>query len=348
MHTIPHASSSPTSRQNTRRRDAEHTLRWVLAHEPPVVFEEASREFTRVLRELSDGDLAAELMMADDFAAARGQEFVSRRELVESLQRGDIEMAHCYVAALGAFHEPLWAIELPFLFTDYEHAERVFEGPHARQLMDDMRPLGMRGVAFAYSGGYRIVPTQGRALRTIEDFAGFQLRTSGNPVPEAMYKALGATAIGADLESIAPMTRAGQISGCEITYVRFKATGLDQVFDVVNETSHSLFTTMTVVNERWFQSLSDKHQTAVMEAGEVACRVERKTAINEEAKTRADYGAAGLSQVRSAIARGSLTKTCRVALESAVAWKRPDAVFTAMEHARTARVAYVRGSASAT
>jgi len=32
------------------------------------------------------------------------------------------------VAALGAVHVPLWSIELPFLFRDYAHAERVFEG----------------------------------------------------------------------------------------------------------------------------------------------------------------------------------------------------------------------------
>lgn len=290
------SAESPSKRRNART--AEHTLRWVLAHEPPVVFEEAAQVFADLVRENTNGDIDVEMFLGDEYKMASGRPSLTRKELVECVIRGDIEMAHCYVSALGAFHDPLWAIELPFLFRDYEHAERVFEGPVAQELMDGMRPLGLRGIGFAYSGGYRIVPTIDCELRSVADFAGLTLRTSGNPVPEAMYRALGAKAIGADLEEIAPMARAGDIRGCEITYVRFNATKLDSVFDVVNETSHSLFTTMTVANDRWFRKLSDAQQAAIVDAGRAACRIERETAIREEAVTAKAYAEQGLRIVR--------------------------------------------------
>ena len=286
------------ARRPVRPRTSEHTLRWVQAHEPPVVFEEASRHFVDTLLELTHGAIDARVYRADEYAEARGTEWVSRRELIECVQPGDIEMAHCYVASLGAFHDPLWAVELPFLFRGYDHAEHFFEGGLARELMDAMRPLGMRGLAFAYSGGHRIVPTVDTELRCPKDFAGLQLRTSGNPVPEALYDALGARAVGADLDKIAAMTRAGTISGCEITYVRYAATGLDELFNVINETHHSLFTTMTVVNEQWFESLSDTYQAAIVEATESACRMERRTAIREEQVTKDRYTERGASIVR--------------------------------------------------
>jgi C4-dicarboxylate-binding protein DctP len=278
-------------------RDAEHTLRWVLAHEPPVVFEEAARVFESYIREKSNGDIDVEMFRIDDYATRRGQSALSREELVASVQRGDIEMAHCYVSAMGSFHERLWAIELPFLFRSYAHADAVWEGPVAGRLMEGLEDIGLRGVAFAYSGGFRIVPTRERQLRCIDDFRGLNLRTAGNPVPEALYQELGGSAVGAPLEDIAAMHRAGQIEGCEITFVRYQACGLEDIFPVINVTGHSLFTTMTVLNDSWFRNLPDRHQATIMEAGKAACRVERETAIKEESATRAELERRGFTVV---------------------------------------------------
>lgn len=277
-------------------RADRQTLRWVLAHEPPVVFDEAAESFVELVRGGTDGAIEVELLLGPEDALSRG-EHVSRTELVRCVQRGEIEMAHCYVAALGTFSDPLWAVELPFLFRDYDHAEAVFEGPVGQRLLDGLLPAGIRGLAFAYSGGYRILPTLGRELHTLEDFAGLRCRTSGNPVPQALHAALGGRAIGAPLEAIAGMVHGDQIDGCEITYVRFAATGLDQVFDTINETHHSLFTTMTVVNEAWFQGLAPRHREAIADAARRSCRTERRVAIREEQVTRRAYAEAGVKIV---------------------------------------------------
>lgn len=279
---------------------AQHTLRWVLAHEPPVVFEDAAQAFVTGVREATDGDVAVTLYGADDFAALSGETSLTRAALVQGLQRGDVEMAHCYVSSLGAWSEALWALELPYLFRDYGHAERVLDGPVGTRLLEGLLPQGLRGLAFAYSGGFRIVPTAGRALHSAADFADLTLRTSGNPVPEAFYQALGARALGADLTAIPDLARAGRIDGCELTWVRYKAAGLERVFDTVNETHHSLFTTMTAVNERWFQTLSDRHQAAIHDAAVDACRLERRVSIDQEQQTRVACEADGLRVVRMA------------------------------------------------
>ncbi len=279
-------------RPEARNQRAEHTMRWVLAHEPPVVFDDAAAELAALVREKTDGAVDVKQSMLDEFENARGGEHVSRLELVRCLQRGEIEMAHVYVAALGAVHDPLWSIELPFLFSDYAHAERVFEGPVAERLMAGLPEVGLRGLGFAYSGGFRIVASLDRELHEVRDYEGMRLRTSGNPVPEALYQSLGASAVGADLDAIPSMVESGSIEGCEITYVRFQAAGLDRIFPVVNETHHSLFTTMMVVNDKWFSGLPDAHQAAIAEAGRTACRTERRTAIREEQKALAAFEAA--------------------------------------------------------
>ncbi len=286
--------------RDPRTDPAEHTLRWVLAHEPPAVFEDAAQAFVEQVRERSDGDMEVVLYGAEDFLAVTGADHLSRADLIRGLQRGDVEMAHCYVSALGAWHQDLWALELPWLFENYDHAERVLDGAVGTRLLEGLVPQGLRGLAFAYSGGFRIVPTAGHALHSPADFAGLTLRTSGNPVPEAFYSSLGAKALGADLAAIPELASSGRIDGCELTYVRYLAAGLDRYFDTINETHHSLFTTMTSVNERWFQGLSDKHQATLHDAARAACRLERQVSIHEETETRAACEAQGLEIVRMA------------------------------------------------
>ncbi len=310
----------PRARRSDAHSDrAQHTLRWVLAHEPPVVFEDAAHVFVHEVRERTSGDISVQVLGAQDFLAATGHSHLSRSELVRGLQRGDVEMAHCYVSALGAWSRDLWALELPYLFDDYTHAERVLDGSVGTTLLEGLLPHGLRGLAFAYSGGFRIVPTAGRALRTTADFAGLCLRTSGNPVPEAFYGGLGATALGADLDAIEELAAAGRIDGCELTYVRYKAAGLDRVLDTVNETHHSLFTTMTAVNERWFQGLSDPQQAALHDAAREACRLEREVSIREESTTRALCESQGLQVVRMGDADRAALREHGLAVRAALA-----------------------------
>jgi len=297
---MPQAVSSNLDSSNGFRpstHKGEYTLRWVLAHEPPVVFDAAAKLFEDQVRDGSSGDIDVQLFRAGEYSVNSTSGPASRDELVASLQRGEIEMAHCYTSALGAVHDKLWAIELPFLFRDYAHADAVWEGQAAQLLMQGLPKVGLRGVAFAYSGGFRIVATADRELRSLADFEGLRLRTAGNPVPEALYELLGGSAKGASLEAITGLRRDGKIDGCEITCVRYQAQGLQEVFPTINVTGHSMFTTMTVMNDSWFQSLPDRHQATIMDAGKAACRLEREVAIEAEKTTLQDFETRGMSVI---------------------------------------------------
>ena len=72
MNSTDNSATQSTPKRRAQARKAEHTLRWVLAHEPPAVFEEASRVFVDLLREKTDGDIDVELMLGGDYAASSG------------------------------------------------------------------------------------------------------------------------------------------------------------------------------------------------------------------------------------------------------------------------------------
>lgn len=277
---------------------AQHTIRWVLAHDPPVVFEDACASFIETVREETHGEVEVQLLTSDAFIAGRGGEDISRAELVQCLARGEVEMAHTYVSALGTVHDRLWSLELPFLFRDYEHAEAVLEGPIATQLMDEMASHGIRGLSFAYSGGFRILPTTGRRVESLADLAGLRIRTSGNPIPGELYRRLGASASPGALQHVARRTRADEIDAAEVTFVRYLYTKLNEVYPVVNDTGHSLFMTMMAINEDFFRGLSEAQQDTIVRAGREAGRIERGVSLAEEAKVKASLADYGVEIVR--------------------------------------------------
>ena len=277
---------------------ALHTIRWVLAHDPPVVFEDACASFIETVREETHGEVEVQLLTSDAFIAGRGGEEVSRTELVQCLARGEVEMAHTYVSALGSVHERLWSLELPFLFRDYDHAEAVLEGPIASQLMDEMASHGIRGLSFAYSGGFRILPTTGRRVESMADLAGLRIRTSGNPIPGELYRRLGASASPGALQDVAGRTRADEIDAAEVTFVRYLYAQLNEVYPVVNDTGHSLFMTMMAINEDFFRSLPESHQATIVSAGRQAGQIERGVSLAEEARVKASLSDHGVEVVR--------------------------------------------------
>ena len=267
----------------SERRD----IRWVLAHEPVTTFKAAAEWFARTLREQTNGALQVNILSASDC----GPERASFAPLIAwDLCRGRIEMTQTYTPILGQFAPTFWMLDLPFLFKDHAHAEKILDGEIGRRLLLDLLPFNIRGLAFTYSGGFRVVATTGREIHRWEDFEGLKIRTSTSPVAMSVLESVGARPIPGPSNDIVPMAKAGQIEAAETTYPRYWSLDQHKTFGVVNETYHSLFLTALAVNEQFFQSLSPSHRIALEKAARHTAVLERAKSIKEgeEAKIAAE------------------------------------------------------------
>ena len=78
------------------------------------------------------------------------------------------------------------------------------------------------------------------------------------------------------------------------------------IFPVINETSHSMFMTIMIMNEKFFQKLPEEYQKIVSQAGLEACQLERKVSIKKEEMLKQQYAKEGIkivSMPESEIAR---------------------------------------------
>jgi len=258
-------------------------IRWVLAHEPIELFLRAAQRFKETMERTAPGLLAFEIMTLSEYSEryASGRE-VTKHDLLDLMETGDIEMSQMYTSTLGRRHNrDMWALDMPFLFRDHEHARKVLEGDIGQKLMKDLNEkTNVQGLAFTYSGGYRMIPAN-VVIQKLEDFRGLPLRCNKSPIAAETFIAVGAEPVQIELEEIPTAVSEGRIQGGESTYARFYGLKQNEVCGVINDAEHSLFLTSIIVGKGFWSSLEQDLREKIQDAALDAARNERKESIED-------------------------------------------------------------------
>jgi len=258
-------------------------IRWVLAHEPIELFLRAAQRFKETMERTAPGKLDFEIMTLGQYSERyAGGRKVTKHDLLDLMETGDIEMSQMYTSTLGRKHNrDMWALDMPFLFRDHEHARKVLEGEIGKKLMKDLNEkTNVQGLAFTYSGGYRMIPAS-VVIQRLEDFRGVPLRCNKSPIAAETFIAVGAEPVQIELEEIGAAMKDGRILGGESTYARFYGLQQNEVCSVINDAEHSLFLTSIIVAKDFWSTLEQDLQGLVQDAALDAARNERKESIED-------------------------------------------------------------------
>ena len=262
------------------------TIKWVLAHEPIDLFKEAAEMFAKEVDTKTKGAIKVEVLTLNEYEKKfnKGQR-IRYGQFVKMLQEGTIPMSQTYTTDLGKYNKEMYALDLPFLFRDHTHAKKVLEGDIGNKLLAGLSSSNIKGLAFTYSGGYRILPGT-KKIEKIEDFKGMSIRTSLSPVAQETFNILGAKSIPMTLGEIEEGIKTGKIDEAESTYARYFTLGQNEVAKIVNETNHSLFLTSIIINETFWKTLPPEYQNIMKDAAINAARVEREHSITRSEETK--------------------------------------------------------------
>lgn len=257
-------------------------IRWVLAHEPIELFLRAAKRFTQEVNERAAGKLDIEYMTLSEYAERyNGGKKVTKHDLLDLMESGAIEMSQMYTTWLGErYSKDLRVLDLPFLFRDHDHAAAVLDGEIGECLLEGLSKTGVKGLAFTYSGGFRMIPAV-KAINSMADFEGLRLRSNRSPVAVDTLKAVGAEPVVMELEDISGAVQSGEIVGGESTYPRFYGLKQNEVCDVINDTGHSLFLTSIITSQKFWDSLEPGLQAIIRMAASNAARTERVESVED-------------------------------------------------------------------
>jgi len=247
-------------------------IKWLLYHEPVELFIRTAKDFQKHLDQLTNNKYELEILTWDEYTEKYLDGMIC--EPFTELKEGRVQVTQIYSNVVGQFDaSDFYALSMPYLFENHEHATRVFEGEIGKQLFDHLyQRTGVRGLAYTYSGGYRCTAST-TPLRTMEDFANKTFKRETNPILADMIdlcKAKKVSNMSSHLDDEAEIL--------ETTYPRYHAdASKSQTY--VADTKHSMYLTTILCNDEFMSSLSNEDRAHFYEAALRASRVERVQSV---------------------------------------------------------------------
>ena len=262
-------------------------LTWVLAHVPYDLFLRSANAFAKSVAEQSNGAIEIEVLGKTEWEEKyHGGTDMGNRGILRKLEAGEIAMSQTYSTVLGMLNEDFYALDMPFLFEGHEHAARVLDGEVGEYLLSGLsKTSGARGLAFTYSGGYKMIALN-KDVRSIGDFAGMKLRCGTSPVSEATFRAIGAEPLAMGVDGFTPSVAAGECEGGENVFPRYFRSAVNTVTDFVADTEHALFLTSIVISNKVWDSLTQEQRDIIAKAAKVAAVEEREESLIDGAAAK--------------------------------------------------------------
>jgi TRAP-type C4-dicarboxylate transport system substrate-binding protein len=285
-------------------------VRWLIAHQPEELFLRTAKAFANELKKLGENSLEIDILTYPDYVAKYGEipelggmkyNPDDRDSFVKGLSRfwqalsdSDIEMSQMQVVSISDLCKDFLALDLPYLFDDHDHASRVLDGEIGQELCDRLgEQSGVRGLAFTYSGGYRMIGSV-KPLYTLDDMVNSNIAVQN---PLSLAKALE------DLGGKYSLTRPnlwhkhdplgpnGDCDAVESTYLRFEHTAGKHVL----RTNHSLFLTTILVSNKFWDSMTEQQQKNFSLAAKEAAKIERQWSIEDAEKYEKNADTLGIT-----------------------------------------------------
>lgn len=151
------------------------------------------------------------------------------RTITRDVMRGRVDLCWVGTRLFGALGvRSLDPLEAPFLLSDYASQARVLESGIAREMLEPLDTLGLRGLA-VLAGRSRKPFAFSAPLREADDYRGKTIRIHESAIARATFAALGATPVLLSAEQVPRAHRLG-IAGMDLDAASLAGWGFSGYF----------------------------------------------------------------------------------------------------------------------
>jgi TRAP-type C4-dicarboxylate transport system substrate-binding protein len=259
-------------------------IRWVIAHEPAYLFYRVAEDFKRLVNQYKDiVNVEIEVLTNTEYNEKYlPRESITRDNLWKALQDNTVQITQIQTTKLAAnFNRQMHVLDMPYLFDDHDHAQAVLEGPIGQQLLNGFdKSSKLKGLAYTYSGGFRLMPFKG-SVKSLAEVAGQAVRSGMSPMAQDTIRAFGFEPVKTEIDEVSSVVKSEQVIGAEHVAQRLFPDQCEQWIDTIIDTEHSLFLTSIVVNTDWWDSLDPMVQDVFMKCAFEAARNERDLSVQD-------------------------------------------------------------------
>lgn len=260
------------------------TLKWIIAHQPVYLFQRVAEDFKRIVNAKSKGvNIDIEILTAEEFNS-KYQPAVeaNRHNLWKFLEDNTVQIAQMQTTSLARqANRQMHVLDMPYLFKDHDHAAEVLEGAVGQKLLNSFDANSkLKGLAYTYSGGFRLMPMSG-TVTSLGEIAGQKVRSGMSHIAQDTMRAFGFDPVPTEIDGVTDVVVSGQVVGAEHVAQRLLPDQCDSWINTIIDTQHSLFLTSIVVNVDWWNSLDASIQQIFSEAALEAARNERALSLQD-------------------------------------------------------------------
>jgi tripartite ATP-independent transporter DctP family solute receptor len=199
------------------------------------------------------------------------------KEAIEQAQVGAIQLARVSVGTLGPVVADLNVFNLPFLFRNTAHMQKVIDGPIGQELLDKITGnpnAGLVGLCWMDAGARSVYDTK-KPIKGIADLKGLKVRVMGNPMFVDMMNALGGNGVAMGYDQVFSALQTGVVDGAENNPPSFVFDNHYQVAKYYTLTEHLIVPEVLVLSRRTWDALSAEDRELVKKSAREAQAEER-------------------------------------------------------------------------
>src|SRR2546425_3166453 len=218
------------------------------------------------------------------------------KEMIEQAQVGALAIARISVGPMGPIVPEFNVFNLPFMFRDNAHMEKVIDGPIGEEMLkklSDHPTANLIGLCWM-NAGTRNVYNSKKPINTVEDLKGLKIRMMGNPVFVDTMNALGGNGVSMGFDQLINAMQTGVVDGAENNYPTYESGQHYRYAKYYSLTGHLMIPEILVFSKKTWDTLSKDDQALIAKFAKEAQLEQRKLWYAMEETSKSEMQKAGV------------------------------------------------------
>ena len=205
------------------------------------------------------------------------------KEMIEQAQVGALAIVRVSVGPMGTMVPELNVFNLPFMFRDDAHMEKVIDGPIGDELLKKLSESKASLIGLCWmNAGTRNVYNSKKPIQTVDDLKGLKIRMMGNPVFVDTMNSLGGNGVSMGFDQLINAMQTGVVDGAENNYPTYESGQHYRYAKYYSKTGHLMIPEILVFSKKIWDELSKDDQALILKVAKEAQQDERKLWYDRE------------------------------------------------------------------
>lgn len=213
------------------------------------------------------------------------------KEVAEGVRLGSVQGTLTTAASLSNWVPAGQILDLPYVFRDAGHVDRVLDGRLGGELRNDYIAQGFRALAYINYGARHLLTKE--PITTPEQLKGKRIRVIQSPLHTELWKAYGANPTPIPIPEVYNALKSGVVDAMDLTKSAYAGFKLYEVVPYLTETAHIWAVGVIYIGEGVWKTLKEDERQAFAGAAVEAARYFNRLIVEDETRSMAQAAAKG-------------------------------------------------------